>query len=108
MQTKMLINGELVSGDGDALDILNPSTGAVIGIVSEASPEQVEVAVRTSQEAFETFSLTTPAERSAILLKIADVIEANSQELAELESLDVAGGRYVRATAKIDEVALAV
>lgn len=89
MQTKMLINGELVSGDGDALDILNPSTGAVIGIVSEASPEQVEVAVRTSQEAFETFSLTTPAERSAILLKIADVIEANSQELAELESLDV-------------------
>ena len=89
MQTKMLINGELVSGDGEALEIYDPSTGGVIGTAVEASSEQVEAAVRTSQDAFDTFSLSTPAERSAILLKIADVIEAHSQELAELESLDV-------------------
>lgn len=89
MQTKMLINGELVAGDGEALSILNPATGAEITQVAEASAAQVEAAVRTSQEAFDTFSLTTPAERSAMLLQIADVIEAHSQELAELESLDV-------------------
>lgn len=89
MQTKMLINGEMVEGIGEALDVLNPATGEVVGAVKEASDAQVEAAVRGSAEAFETFSVTTPAERAAILLQIADVIEANSQELAELESLDV-------------------
>ncbi len=89
MQTKMLINGELVEGIGEALDVLNPATGEVVGAVKEASDAQVEAAVRGSAEAFETFSVTTPAERATILLQIADVIEANSQELAELESLDV-------------------
>ncbi len=89
MQTKMLINGEMVEGIGEALDVLNPATGEVVGAVKEASDAQVEAVVRGSAEAFETFSVTTPAERAAILLQIADVIEANSQELAELESLDV-------------------
>ncbi len=89
MQTKMLINGEMVEGIGEALDVLNPATGEVVGAVKEASDAQVEAAVRGSAEAFETFSVTPPAERAAILLQIADVIEANSHELAELESLDV-------------------
>ncbi len=89
MQTNMLINGEMVEGTGDALNILNPATGEVIGTAKEASDAQIEAAVRGSAEAFETFSVTPPAERAAILLQIADVIEANSHELAELESLDV-------------------
>lgn len=89
MQTKMLINGEMVQGDGEGLDVLNPATGEVIGKVNEASTAQIEAAVRCSQEAFETFSVIPPAERAAILLQIADVIEAHGQELAELESLDV-------------------
>jgi len=37
MQTKMLINGEMVEGAGTALDVLNPATGEVIGAVAEAS-----------------------------------------------------------------------
>ncbi len=89
MQTKMLIDGELVVGAGEALDILNPATGGVIAAVPEASLEQVEVAVRSSAAAFESFAGTPPAERSAMLLQIADVIDRHSQELAELESLDV-------------------
>jgi len=89
MQTRLLINGESVDGAGEALDVLNPATGEVIGAVAEASPEQIEAATRSAAEAFGTFSITPPAERSAILLQIADVIEEHSQELAELESLDV-------------------
>ncbi len=89
MQTKMLINGEMVEGTGEALEVLNPATGEVVGTVKAASAAQIEAAVRSSAEAFETFSSTTPAERAAILLQLADVIEANSRELAELESLDV-------------------
>ncbi|MEM7295920.1 MAG: aminobutyraldehyde dehydrogenase [Pseudomonadota bacterium] len=89
MQTKMLINGEMIDGDGEALPVVNPATGSEICVIPEASAEQVEAAVRTSEEAFETFRLTPPAERSHLLLQIADVIEANKDELAELESLDV-------------------
>ncbi|MGX9354095.1 aminobutyraldehyde dehydrogenase [Roseobacteraceae bacterium S113] len=89
MQTKMLINGELVDGTGEALEVLNPATGESIAAPREASAEQVEAAVRGASDAFEAFAGTPPAERAALLLQIADVIDAHSQELAELESLDV-------------------
>ena len=89
MQTKMLINGELIEGDGEALSIIDPATAKEITKVNEASNEQVDAAIRSSEEAFESFSQSTPAERSALLLEIADVLDKNSQELAELESLDV-------------------
>lgn len=89
MQTKLLINGELVEGAGEKLTVLDPATGQEIVKAAEASDEQVDAAVRTAAEAFETFSLTTPGERAALLLKLASILEANSQEIAELESLDV-------------------
>lgn len=89
LSTKQLINGELVEGAGDALSIVDPATGEEIAKVNETSDEQVDAAIRGAEEAFESFRKTTPAERSALLLKIADVLEENSQELAELESLDV-------------------
>ncbi len=84
--TKLLIDGELVEGDGEAVTVLDPATGMEIARVAEASPEQLDAAVRTSAEAFEACSLSTPAERAALLLQIAEVIEANAEELAELES----------------------
>lgn len=89
MQTQMLINGELVSGAGESLSILDPATGGEIAQVPEASTEQVEAAAAAAAEAFESFSRTTPAERSGLLLRIADALEANQDALAELESLDV-------------------
>ncbi|MCB4457311.1 aminobutyraldehyde dehydrogenase [Leisingera sp. McT4-56] len=88
MQTKMLINGELVAGDGAALPVTDPATGTEITQVREASPEQLEAAVRSAEEAFEGFSRSTPAERSALLLAIADCVEAHQDELAGLESLN--------------------
>lgn len=89
MQTKLLINGELVFGEGEALPVVDPATGEEIAKVNEASDEQVDAAIRTCEEAFGSFRKTTPAERSTLLHKIADVLEENSQELAELESADV-------------------
>ena len=53
MQTKQLINGELVEGAGKALAIIDPATGQEITRVPEASPEQVEAAAAASAEAFE-------------------------------------------------------
>ncbi len=89
MQTRQLINGELVVGAGDAISVVNPSTGGEIVRVNEASEEQVYAAVAAAENAFETYARTTPVDRSALLLEIADIFEENSQELAELESQDV-------------------
>ncbi|WP_336096423.1 gamma-aminobutyraldehyde dehydrogenase [Roseovarius sp. CH_XMU1461] len=89
MQTDMLINGEMVAGQGAALPVLDPATGRQVAEVAEATPEQIEAATRAAHEAFESYRLSTPSERAAHLLAIADVIEANIEELAELETLDV-------------------
>ena len=89
MHTKLLINGELVAGLGEAHTVVDPATGEAITAVPEASSEQVSAAVAAADEAFQTYSKTTPAERAEILLNIADCLEQNQDELAELESLDV-------------------
>ncbi|PSH60804.1 aminobutyraldehyde dehydrogenase [Phyllobacterium sophorae] len=89
MQTNLFINGEFVSGEGEPLPILDPATRTEIVTINEATNDQVDAAVRAAAAAFDRFSRTTPAERSSLLLKMADVLETHSQELAELESLDV-------------------
>ena len=86
---KLLINGELVEGDGEAIPVIDPSTGKQITQVHEAGDEQIDAAIKGAEEAFGIYARTTPAERSALLLQIADVLEENSTELAELESRDV-------------------
>ena len=88
MQTKMLINGELVEGGGAAIPVLNPATGEEICIINAATSEQADAAAAAAHEAFDTFGPTSPAERSQLLTDIADVLQANIEELAELESLD--------------------
>jgi aminobutyraldehyde dehydrogenase len=89
MQTKLLINGELVAGQGQAHTVVDPATGKAIVSIPEASHEQVSAAVAAADEAFQAYSKTTPATRAEILLNIADCLEQNQDELAELESLDV-------------------
>ena len=89
MQTKMLINNELIEGDGPALPVLNPATGEEITHVKQASTTQVGSAMQAADEAFESFRHTTPAARAGLLLDIAQKIEEHATELAELESLDV-------------------
>ena len=88
MQTKMLINGALTDGQGDAIAILDPATGDEICSVNTASDEQIDEAARSAEEAFATFGRTSPAERSALLHGICDALAENAQELAALESLD--------------------
>ena len=87
-ETKFLINGEMVNGDGEAVPVLNPATGDVLCDVNEASPEQVDAAVRASTEAFPKFAAMTPAERSSLLLTVANKLEEDQESFALLESLD--------------------
>jgi len=86
MHTKLLIGGELVQGEGPAEAILDPATGASFVTVNEASPAQVAAAVKAADAAFPAWSRTVPRDRAALLLKLADAIEAKGPELARLES----------------------
>ena len=86
MQTKLLINGQFVKGEGATISVLNPATGAEITQVNEASLAQIESAVSAAAEAFKTYKKTTPRDRATLLLKLADAIEANAETFASLES----------------------
>ena len=94
--TDLLIDGQFVKGEGEAERVLNPSTGELLVQVPEASPEQINRAVQAAAHAFETWSETTPMERSRMLLKLADAIEARAEEFARIESLNC-GKPYARA-----------
>jgi aminobutyraldehyde dehydrogenase len=86
MQTRLLIDGDLIGGAGAAESILDPASGTQIAQVPEASREQVEAAVGAAKAAFKGWSQTTPKDRAALLLKLADKIESEASVLAELES----------------------
>ena len=85
---KLLINGELMAGEGAAEAIINPSTGETIAKIKEASLAQVAQATKAAAIAFQFWSKTTPKDRSTMLLTLADRIDANAETFAELESLN--------------------
>lgn len=81
------INGESVdSADGQMMDLINPTTGEVFAQAAKSSAEDVDRAFSAASTAFETWRDSTPSERSLALLKLADAIEANADELIALES----------------------
>ena len=86
MQTKLLINGQLVAGEGASQPVLNPSLGCALVHINEASTAQVDAAVSAADAAFDSWSQTTPKDRAQLLLRLAEVIEANAEVLARLES----------------------
>jgi aminobutyraldehyde dehydrogenase len=88
MQTKHLINGEFIDGTERAEAILNPRTGKTILELPEASVEQIDAAVAGASEAFGGWSRTTPSDRAAALLRIADRIEAEGDDFGKLEALN--------------------
>ncbi len=89
-QQKMFVDGEFVDAlSGETMEVLNPATGDVIAEVPRASEEDVDRAVAAAEKAWETWREKTPKDRMELLLKLADVIDENAEELARLESLNV-------------------
>ncbi|NQF20871.1 aldehyde dehydrogenase family protein, partial [Enterobacter hormaechei] len=88
MQNQLLINGELVTGEGEKQAVYNPATGEMLLEMAEASAAQVDAAVQAADRAFTEWGQTTPKTRAECLLKLADVIEANADAFAKLESLN--------------------
>ena len=97
----LFINGEWVEAkDQKSYEVTTPATGKLIGVCAEASKEDVDKAVSAAWKAFATWKKTNVAERSEILLKIADRIDEHKETLAYLESLD--NGKPIRETLNID------
>ncbi|GAB3517558.1 gamma-aminobutyraldehyde dehydrogenase [Arthrobacter monumenti] len=80
------VNGGFVSPQGtDLLDIVNPTNGEVVAQSPVSNAADVDAAMTAAAEAFKTWKRTTPTERQAMLLKLADAMEANSDELVEAQ-----------------------
>jgi aminobutyraldehyde dehydrogenase len=86
MDTKLLIDGDLVAGQGEKEDVLDPATGKVVVSIQESSDEQIARAVAAAGKAFDSWSATAPKDRAALLLKLADRLEADAAEYARRES----------------------
>ena len=86
---QLFIDGEFVDAiSGETLATLNPHDNSVIAQVAMAGHADVDLAVKAAHKAFPAWSRMQAADRGRILLKLADLIEANGEELARLESLD--------------------
>ena len=86
--TALLIGARFEAGTETPEQILNPRTGGVILDVPEASTAQVDAAVAAARRAFDGWSRSTPGERAAALLRIADRVEAEAAGFAALEALN--------------------
>ena len=88
---KMLIGGQWVEpASGKTFDTINPSTGEVLARVAEGDAEDMNRAVAAARKAFESgpWPRLTPSQRGHLLWKVAELIEKNAEELAQLETLD--------------------
>src|SRR5262245_2744099 len=88
---QLFINGKFTdSQSGKTFESINPHDRSVVATCAEGDKADIDAAVTAARAAFEgPWSSMPPGERAKILLKIADLLDANSSELARLESLDV-------------------
>jgi aminomuconate-semialdehyde/2-hydroxymuconate-6-semialdehyde dehydrogenase len=101
MQIENFINGEFVPPrSGAYFDDINPATAEVIAAIPDSDERDVDDAVRAAKAAFPSWSRTTAAERSNLLLKLADLIEKNLDDLARTESID--NGKTISLAKRLD------
>ena len=77
------------SASGETMEVINPATGEVIAEVPRCGAEDVDRAVEAAKQASPEWLDKTPKDRSELLHKLADVLEENAEELAQLESVNV-------------------
>ncbi len=107
-RSRLLIDGKLVdAASGKTFPVYNPATGTVLAKVAEADAADVDRAVKAARRAFDDgpWSKMSPSDRGKLLWKLADLIEQNSDEFAEIELID--NGKPV-AVARMADVPLAV
>ena len=97
----LFIGGEFVkSSANETLEVFNPANGKKLADITDATKEDVDLAVKAARKAFEKFRRSTVNQRSEILNKIADIIDENKEFLAKVESMD--NGKPIRETLNVD------
>jgi acyl-CoA reductase-like NAD-dependent aldehyde dehydrogenase len=91
IETRLLIGGEQVAGDGGALAVENPYTESEIATVALPSPEQIDAAVAAAREAAREWAATAAIDRCELLHEVATRMRARTDELAELMTME--GGK---------------
>src|SRR5579862_3705064 len=87
---KCFVGGEWVdAATGETMEVINPATGETIADVPRCGAEDVDRAVDAAKKALPAWLDATPKERSELLHKLADVLDENAEELAQLESRNV-------------------
>jgi len=101
MQIANFINGEFVPPrSGAYFDDINPATAEVIAAIPDSDERDVDDAVRAAEAAFPSWSRKPASERSNLLLKLADLIEKNLDDLARTESID--NGKTISLAKRLD------
>ncbi len=101
LNTGLFIDGEFVdAAAGGTIEVLNPYNGKKICDISEAREEDIDRAVAAAKAAHPAWAALDAADRGQLLLKLADAIEAHTEEFIKLESLDT--GHPVRDARKLD------
>ena len=98
---QLFIDGRFVDAEsGETQPTLNPHDNSIIAPVAMAAPADIDKAVAAATRAYPKWSRMPAADRGRILLKLADLIEANAEDLARLESLDT--GHPLRDSRNLD------
>lgn len=100
---QLFIDGQFVTGSSDeTIAITDPSSGLVVGRVPSGTPEDVDRAVKAARRAFDEgpWRKMGSLERERLLLRLADLLEANATEFSEIESVN--SGRVLPATRAFD------
>ena len=103
LRNQAFMGGKFVdSASGKTFDSINPATEEVLTKVAECDSEDINRAVAAARKAFEagSWSRAAPGERKAVLLKLAELIRANLEEMALLDSLDM--GKLVQDAVTVD------
>ena len=86
--------------DGSYFDNITPISGTKLGSVARSKAADIELAIDAAHKSQKTWAKSSPVERSTLLLKVADRLEANLNEIAIAESLD--NGKPIRETMAAD------
>jgi phenylacetaldehyde dehydrogenase len=100
---QMLIGGDWRdAASGHTIDVRDPATGEIITSVPDGGAADVDAAVRAARAAFESaeWGGARPVDRERWLLRLADLVEANANELAEIETLD--NGKPLAMSQRVD------
>ncbi len=98
---KSFVNGQFVDNkSGKSFDVTNPATGEIIYKMQEADDYVIDLAIKSSQEAFKIWSALSQIERTRLLQKVANILREKNDELAKGEVLDT--GKPLQEAIEVD------